>query len=54
MDADSATLVLILVAVTETIDDLKTAEGEWVEDALLKLGRIRVSILQELAATGPN
>lgn len=53
MDSDQRPLVVILVAVNETIEDvMMTGEGEWVEDALLKLGRIRASLLEEIAASG--
>jgi hypothetical protein len=55
MDSDQRPLVVILVAVNETIEDvMMTGEGEWVEDALLKLGRIRVALLEEIAASGPT
>jgi hypothetical protein len=48
-------LILILVAVNETIEDvITTGEGEWVEGAPLKLGRIRVALIEEIAASGPS
>jgi hypothetical protein len=55
MDSDQRPLILILVAVNETIEDvMMTGEGQWVEEALLKLGRIRVALLEEIAASGPT
>jgi hypothetical protein len=52
---DTRSLILILVAVNETIEDvITTGKGEWVEDVLLKLGRIRVALIEEIAASGPS
>jgi len=52
---DHRSLILILVAVDETIEGvITTGEGEWVEGALLKLGRIRVALIEEIAASGPR
>jgi hypothetical protein len=55
MDSGQRPVILILVAVNETIEDvMMTGEGQWAEDALLKLGRIRVALLEEIAASGPT
>jgi hypothetical protein len=55
MDSGQRPLILILVAVNETIEDvMMTGEGQWAEGALLKLGRIRVALLEEIAASGPT
>jgi hypothetical protein len=33
---------------------MTTGEGEWVEGALLKLGRIRVALIEEIAVSGAS
>jgi hypothetical protein len=44
--------VLLLATLCETIDDLMTVEGDWVEPSLAKLGRLRARVTDELEAPG--
>ena len=50
---DEARFLLILEAVTETIDELSRAGDEWA-DALTKLRRLRFALLGELAEAAPS
>jgi hypothetical protein len=42
--------LLLLATLCETIDDLMTVEGDWVEPSLTKLGRLRAGVIEELEA----